>query len=73
MATPKQNQQKYAANLQEFVSSLPNSKIMFLFFLAQKPEEPVVVTNMGKYPGPFGDWYLCPGLDKHYCYTRGKQ
>ena len=69
MATPKQNQQKYAANLQEFVSSLPNSKIMFLFFLAQKPEEPVVVTNMGKYPGPFGDWYICPGLDKHYCYA----
>ena len=57
--------EKYINNLDAFISSLPSSCIMFVFFEANKLHEPIVSTTFGK----FGDYYIVPGQTKGYCYA----
>jgi hypothetical protein len=65
MASTKELQAKYINNLDAFISSLPSTFIMFVFFEANKLHEPIVSTTFGK----FGDYYIVPGQTKGYCYA----
>jgi len=59
---------KYVENMNTFVSSLEDARIYFMFFMADKMDEPVVCDVFSQY----NDWYIINGQDNNYWYAYTK-
>ena len=52
-------------NVAEFTKSLPSINVKFVFFLANKLDEPILIQDLVK----FGDWHLAHGKDLNFVYA----
>ena len=58
-------QSKYVDNIEQFIKTLETTHIYFMFFLADKMDEPLVSDVFSKY----NDWYIIHGKESNYWYA----